>query len=171
MKCKVVQITRGVSSKHQKTNSTNCIKKDCLYSQSSIFFNLLLSISVLLSVHQIFVQYLGLHDKTVVLVEKKKLAEIKVSVLVDYHLTIVNHSYYHRIPKNHECPIALISLSLRGRRRLRRLFSNAIIVEEEVLVLEQTGLSRVICMTVCYEPSKAKAAFCAQSTFLYPIKR
>ena len=140
MKCKVVQITRGVSSKHQKTNSTNCIKKDCLYSQSSIFFNLLLSISVLLSVHQIFVQYLGLHDKTVVLVEKKKLAEIKVSVLVDYHLTIVNHSYYHRIPKNHECPIALISLSLRGRRRLRRLFSNAIIVEEEVLVLEQTGL-------------------------------
>ena len=94
-----------------------------------------------------------------------------MSVLVDYHLTIVNHSYYHRIPKNHECPIALISLSLRGRRRLRRLFSNAIIVEEEVLVLEQTGLSRVICMTVCYEPSKAKAAFCAQSTFLYPIKR
>lgn len=121
MKCKVVQITRGVSSKHQKTNSTNCIKKDCLYSQSSIFFfNLLLSIPVLLSVHQIFVQYLGLHDKTVVLVEKKKLAEIKVSVLVDYHLTIVNHSYYHRIPKNHECPIALISLSLRGRRRLRQ---------------------------------------------------
>ena len=52
---------------HQKTRSTNCIKKDCLYSQSSIFF-LLLSIPVLLSVHQIFVQYLGLHGKTVVLV-------------------------------------------------------------------------------------------------------
>ena len=87
-------------------------------------------------------QYLGLQGKTVVLVKKKKkkLAEIKVSVLVDYHLTIVNHSYYHRIPKNHECLVALIFLSLRGRRRLRRLFSNAIIVEEEVLVLEQTGL-------------------------------
>ena len=36
----------------------------------------------------------------------------------------------------------LLSLSLRGRRRLRRLFSpsNATIVEEEVLVLEQRGL-------------------------------
>ena len=88
MKCKVVQKTRTVSSKHQKTRSTNYIKKDCLYSQSSIFFNLLLSIPVLLSVHQIFVQYLGLHGKTVVLVEKKNLAEIKVSVLVDYHLTM-----------------------------------------------------------------------------------
>ena len=127
MKCKVVQITRSVSSKHmhQKTRSTNCIKKDCLYSQSSIFFNLLLSIPVLLSVHQIFVQYLGLHGKTVVLVGKNLLAEIKVSVLVDYHLTIVNHSHYHRIPKNHEC-LLLLSLSLRGRRRLRRLFSPSI---------------------------------------------
>ena len=39
--------------------------------------NLLLSIPVLLSVHQIFVQYLGLHGKTVVFRRKrKKLAEI-----------------------------------------------------------------------------------------------
>ena len=87
--------------------------------------NLLLSIPVLLSVHQIFVQYIGLHGKTVVLVGKNLLAEIKVSVLVDNHLTIVNHSHYHRIPKNHEC-LLLLSLSLRGRRRLRRLFSPSI---------------------------------------------
>ena len=80
------------------------LKKIVCTARALFFFNLLLSIPVLLSVHQIFVQYLGLHGKTVVLV-KKKLAEIKVSVLVDYHLTIVNH-YYHRIPKNHECPVA-----------------------------------------------------------------
>ena len=85
MKCKVVQITRTVSSKHQKTRSTNCIKKDFLYSQSSIFLNLLLSIPVLLSVHQIFVQYLGLHGKTVVFGRKRKktreIAEEEVLVL------------------------------------------------------------------------------------------
>ena len=47
--------------------------------------NLLLSIPVLLSVHQIFVQYLGLHGKTVVFGRKRKktreIAEEEVLVL------------------------------------------------------------------------------------------
>ena len=47
--------------------------------------NLLLSIPVLLSAHQIFVQYLGLHGKTVVFGRKRKktreIAEEEVLVL------------------------------------------------------------------------------------------
>ena len=159
-----------------------------------------------------------------------------MSVLVDYHLTIVNHSYSFSSPHGKRkpgrqrtlclryiqhllgdtdnmigpgklselaqdrcgwrklvvaCPAAdpwwitlitigyprtmnaqLLSLSLRGRRRLRRLFSDSIKRNNCWGRSTRAGTDRFALsnMTVCYEPSEAKAAFCAQSTFLYPFK-
>ena len=56
----------------RKQEAQIALKKIVCTARALFFFNLLLSIPVLLSVHQIFVQYLGLHGKTVVLVEKKR---------------------------------------------------------------------------------------------------